>query len=661
MDTNTEAEGISVTTSSSIDSVTEPSKPTETVAATTSSASDSVTEPRPTENNVAAEGSVMMRTDSDSIQENDHDNTENAAVDNERFDPDMFEAAGTNHSNEKTEGVASEPEGSACPRDEGFTSEKFKIEISELPRKFGFGELKKRLSVTLGLKPHKLKALPRKSFAFVCFSSEEDKEQALRAINGHVWKGRTLRAKKALPAADPMKRKREESGDDGNKAKKAKLDSSLPPATRLRSCVEPLWEIPYEEQLKRKTDKAKEALRAVAFHGDVRVQFMKARKENDGMCCPLEPIIPSPVMEGYRNKSEFSVGRSEDRSEVVVGFRFGLYKDGTASVGSPAQISIISPDSKTVVESFEKYVRQSQYAPFDHCTHCGHWRQLTVRTARAGGGILAVAEFVVNNTTKDQMEREKESIKSYFTEGEGKTANVSTFFFRPCSAQTSNSTSEEPYELIYGDGHVFETMMDLKFRISPSAFFQVNTAAAEVLYKLISDWCKTSPTTTILDICCGTGTIGQAMAKSVSRVIGIEMCKEAIEDAKINASLNGVTNIDYHCAKVEHVISEIVRGVSGDCVAVLDPPRGGVHTSVIKSLRSCRGLKRIVYAACNPMGAKQNFIDLCRPESKKTRGEPFKFVRAVPIDMFPSTMHFELLVLFERELSERKSHGSDSD
>ncbi|KAL8599977.1 hypothetical protein ACOMHN_038976 [Nucella lapillus] len=564
-----------------------------------------------------------------------------------------------------TDTVVSEPTatGSSCltPRDAGFTSEKFKIEVTELPRKFGFAQLKKRLSVTLGLKPHKLKALPMKSFAFICFGSEEDRDQALEAINGHVWKGRTLQAKKAQPAADPMKRKHEESVESAENAKKAKVDSNLPPAIRLRSRVEPLWEVPYEEQLKRKTDKAKEALKAVAFHGDVKVQFMKARKENDGMCCPLEPIIPSPVKEGYRNKSEFSVGRSEDGSERVVGFRFGLYKDGTDGVGSPSEISIIPHDSKKVVQSFEKYVRQSEYTTFDHRTHSGHWRQLTVRTAKAGGGILAVAEFVVHHTTKDQMDTEKQSIKQYFTEGEGEAANVTTFFFRPCSAQTSNSTSEEPYELIYGDGHIYETMMDMKFRISPSAFFQVNTAAAEVLYKQIADWCKATPTTTILDICCGTGTIGQTMAKTVAKVIGIEMCKEAIEDAKVNATLNGVTNVDYHCAKVENVISDIIRSVNNDdFVAILDPPRGGVHQSVIKSLRSCHGLNRIVYAACNPAGAKQNFIDFCRPESRKTRGEPFKFVRAIPIDMFPSTMHFELLVLLERQPSQKKTN-SDSE
>ncbi|XP_076453261.1 tRNA (uracil-5-)-methyltransferase homolog A-like isoform X2 [Babylonia areolata] len=554
---------------------------------------------------------------------------------------------------------ASDSPADICPRDAGFTSEKFKIEISDLPRKFGFAQLKKRLSVTLGLKPHKLKALPMKSFAFVCFSSEEDREKALKTINGHIWKGRALRAKKALPVADPMKRKHEDSAETAENAKKPRQDSSVPPTTRLRSCVEPLWEVPYDEQLKRKTTKAKEALRAVAFHGDIRDQFMKARKENDGMCCPLEEIISSPVMEGYRNKSEFSIGRSEDGSEIVVGFRFGLYKDGTDGVGSPSEISIISPHSKVVVESFEKYVRQSLYPPFNHRTHCGHWRQLTVRTTRGEGGTLAVAEFVVNNTTKEQMEAEKESIHKYFTEGEGKAASVSTFFFRPCSAKTSNSTSEEPYELIYGDGHIYETMLDMKFRISHSAFFQVNTAAAEVLYKCIADWCSASPTTTILDICCGTGTIGQSMAKKVAKVIGVEMCKEAIEDAKVNATLNEVTNVHYHCAKVEHVISDIIRSVSGDCVAILDPPRGGLHPSVIKSLRTCHGLNRIVYAACNPTGAKQNFIDLCRPKSRKTRGEPFKVVRAVPMDMFPSTSHFELLVLFERQPSEASSNDSD--
>ncbi|PVD31422.1 hypothetical protein C0Q70_06834 [Pomacea canaliculata] len=359
-----------------------------------------------------------------------------------------------------------------------------------------------------------------------------------------------------------------------------------------------------------KTETAKEVLKAVATHPDVRGSFVQARMLYNGLCSPLLPIVPSPVFQEYRNKSEFSIGRSEDGKETIVGFRFGLYKDGTDCVGSPSEILILPSSSKMVAQCFQEFLGSSTYPVFDHRTHEGHWRQLTVRTTRERGGIMGVAEFVVQNTTAEDREKVKEDIKNYFTEGPGKMSGVSTFYFRPCSIKTSNSTSEEPYELIYGDGFIYESLLEMKFRISPSSFFQVNTAAAEVMYKLIQEWTGATQTSTVLDICCGTGTIGLSLAKSVAKVIGIEMCKEAVEDAKSNAALNGVTNCEYYCAKVQDCIQDIVHNLdTSDVVAILDPPRAGIHQVVIKALRMCQQLKRIVYASCHPMIAKTNFIE----------------------------------------------------
>ncbi|XP_025089392.1 tRNA (uracil-5-)-methyltransferase homolog A-like [Pomacea canaliculata] len=519
-------------------------------------------------------------------------------------------------------------------------------------------QLKQRLTHTLGLRPHKIKAVPFKTFAYVCFSCEEDREAALKAVNGHVWKGRELTAKKAQAAADPLKRKLESLKDEtALENKKKRTDdnhfSDLPSALRLKSSVTPLWETPYSNQLEMKTETAKEVLKAVATHPDVRGSFVQARMLYNGLCSPLLPIVPSPVFQEYRNKSEFSIGRSEDGKETIVGFRFGLYKDGTDCVGSPSEILILPSSSKMVAQCFQEFLGSSTYPVFDHRTHEGHWRQLTVRTTRERGGIMGVAEFVVQNTTAEDREKVKEDIKNYFTEGPGKMSGVSTFYFRPCSIKTSNSTSEEPYELIYGDGFIYESLLEMKFRISPSSFFQVNTAAAEVMYKLIQEWTGATQTSTVLDICCGTGTIGLSLAKSVAKVIGIEMCKEAVEDAKSNAALNGVTNCEYYCAKVQDCIQDIVHNLdTSDVVAILDPPRAGIHQVVIKALRMCQQLKRIVYASCHPMIAKTNFIDLLRPASRKTKGVPFKFIKAQPIDMFPCTKHMELLMLLERDSDE---------
>ncbi|KAJ3052904.1 tRNA methyltransferase 2 [Rhizophlyctis rosea] len=154
----------------------------------------------------------------------------------------------------------------------------------------------------------------------------------------------------------------------------------------------------------------------------------------------------------------------------------------------------------------------------------------------------------------------------------------------------------------------------------------------------------------LLDLCCGTGTIGITMASKVKRVIGVEMVKAAIDDAKFNATLNGVNNVEYYCGKVEDVIQKVLSTVEDEdeVVAVLDPPRAGVHADVIKAVRNRLDVKRIVFVSCDANAAFQNFVDLMRPESNKFKHRPFRMTRLQPVDLFPHTKHCELVVEFTR-------------
>jgi len=138
---------------------------------------------------------------------------------------------------------------------------------------------------------------------------------------------------------------------------------------------------------------------------------------------------------------------------------------------------------------------------------------------------------------------------------------------------------ENPCEVLLGGQFLEETLLGKKFRISPTSFFQTNTKAAEVLYTKIGDCCtEGNNETVLLDLCCGTGTIGLTLASRMKKVIGVEMVHTAIEDAKINAALNGITNVEFFANKVEDVIESIIRS-AGDApiVAVVDPPRSGLR------------------------------------------------------------------------------------
>ncbi|MEE6504363.1 hypothetical protein FKM82_005158 [Ascaphus truei] len=150
---------------------------------------------------------------------------------------------------------------------------------------------------------------------------------------------------------------------------------------------------------------------------------------------------------------------------------------------------------------------------------------------------------------------------------------------------------------------------------------QVNTLAAEVLYSAIADWAQLNQDSTVLDVCCGTGTIGISLAKKVKKVVGIELCQEAVEDAKANAQIN--------------------------------------NSKVVIAIRRAEHLKRLIYVSCNPKAAMSNFIDLCRAPSNRVRGRAFRPIRAMAVDLFPQTPHCEMLILFERvEYTDKTSEAA---
>ena len=152
-----------------------------------------------------------------------------------------------------------------------------------------------------------------------------------------------------------------------------------------------------------------------------------------------------------------------------------------------------------------------------------------------------------------------------------------------------------------------DSLLDRRFQISTQAFFQVNSGAASVLYSLAGDWAlprgeadapSNSSRTVLLDVCCGTGTIGITLAGRVGRVIGIDMVASAIDDAKSNAQLNGLTNCEFVCGKAEDVLGNILTRVQQqdkeqqqepDLVAIVDPPRGGLHPLVLRALLAVSG------------------------------------------------------------------------
>ncbi|XP_039487850.2 tRNA (uracil-5-)-methyltransferase homolog A [Drosophila santomea] len=524
-----------------------------------------------------------------------------------------------------------------------FTSEIFKVEVKNMGY-FGIGEFKKLLRNTLKFDVTKIKAPTRKEFAFVCFRSQEDQQRALETLHGYKWKGKVLKAQVAKASADPLQKKR--AAEDQESERKPKKQRTAVEAT----C--PLSHIAYDQQLKQKSEEMAALL--AKYTQELKKVNPRAKANLDKF--QFHGVLPSPTVNGYRNKNEFTVGKNS-AGEVVVGFRLGCYSDGSVEVAEVADLPHLPEQAKWAAHSFQDLVRRSKFLPFNPDGNVGHFRQLMVRCSSATGELMLVAGIYSSNLSEDEQVELKQELKSFYEElAKDAPYKCTSLYYQDVKHREAGQTIN-PVEHISGSTHITDTIQGLQFRISPLAFFQINTEGANVLYQKAIDLVAPTEDTTMLDICCGTGTITLAFAKHCKKVMGVEIVPDAIKDAEFNAEANGIKNAKFFTGNADDFIKSMVRealydqepGKPLDLIAVVDPPRAGLHHRSIAAIRSADAVNRLVYVSCNPHSAKRNFIELARPESKQYKGEPFYPKSAVAVDMFPHTMHTELVILFERE------------
>lgn len=492
-------------------------------------------------------------------------------------------------------------------RDGGTSCELFKIEIHNIPRYTSYATLKKLFS-KFSLKPQKIKLIGNPvKFAFVALANEEDRQTALQSLAGFVWKGQQLSVAVAGPKADPLAVKRMADDVEGveKKVKSSAGDcdgaaSDRSVSEELNDQVAGLWRLPYLEQLEAKTKIVQDFL--VELHRDISRMldhsqneasvsggkdskdrlfkwFMWSKKNCDKKPCIADPIEGSPVVNGYRNKCEFSID-----VDKTVGFRLGCYKKGLLRVASVADCPIVSTTMKKIVLIMEQYMKDvSKLKPFDPLDHTGHWKQVMVRVNSSGDSSMIVLTMEPKSLSDAEIEAEQRSLCDFVT------ANVpSASVYMEVLGRKS-----QRLRLIRGSASITEHMTingkELCFQVSPDAFFQINTPAAQICYEKIAEQLQLSKQTLLLDVCCGTGTIGISLAAAVAHVVGIELNADAVKDAEKNATVNKVTNIEFMAGKAEDLVSKVISNPEyhakyEEIVAVIDPPRAGL--SELMSLSS---------------------------------------------------------------------------
>ncbi|XP_029961887.1 tRNA (uracil-5-)-methyltransferase homolog B [Salarias fasciatus] len=417
---------------------------------------------------------------------------------------------------------------------------------------------------------------------------------------------------------------------------------------RLADVVTPLWRLSYEQQLEVKQKQQETIMSQLLGHLSC---------DRSKPLFPVLPILPSPVREGYRNKSTFSINRGVDGNPKTVGFYVGTGKQRNIVCVSGDHLLNMPEKHKLVARCYQEFIRSSPLEPCLLFHTGGHWREVTVRT-NALGHTMAIVYFHPQTLTPEEVALHKADLVEFFTQGPGSVCQLDSLYIQECT-MTRCTHEDSPYQLLYGQPHIYEEVLGFKFRISADAFFQVNQSAAQVLYGTVRDLCvpNTEPGgvgRTLLDVCCGTGAIGITASPKVDRIIGIELIKQAVEDAAHNAALNKVLNCEFLSGKAEVVLPGLMSclsSASGSLTAVVNPARAGLHYRVIRALRNQPTIRRLVYVSCKPDGeAMRNFRELCcDPDpKKKLTGEAFAPTLAVPVDMFPHTPHCELVLLFER-------------
>uniref|UniRef100_A0A4W4DPS9 tRNA (uracil(54)-C(5))-methyltransferase n=1 Tax=Electrophorus electricus TaxID=8005 RepID=A0A4W4DPS9_ELEEL len=416
----------------------------------------------------------------------------------------------------------------------------------------------------------------------------------------------------------------------------------------LAQSVTPLWRLSYDEQLQWKQEQQHRILLQMT---NQLVQDSSFTSNKGELTFPLLPIVPSPVRDGYRNKSTFSVNIGVDGNPKTVGLYTGTGKGRNIVCVHGDHLLNIPSKHKLVGRCYEEFIRFSPLKPCILFHDGGHWREITVRTNSAGN-TLAIVYFHPQNLTPEEVGVQKAALVDYFTNGPGTVCQLDSLYFQE-STMTRCSHEDSPYQLLYGEPCIYEEILGMKFRISADSFFQVNRSAAEALYKTIADLNKTCEEGTLLDVCCGTGTIGISLSTRMKKVIGIELLQQAVEDAKYNAAFNGIQNCEFLSGKAEAVLPDLIPTLcaNGGLTAIVNPSRAGLHYRVIRALRNNSVIRRLIYISCKPEGeAMRNFRELCRKPDwqRKLTGEAFMPTVAVPVDMFPHTPHCELVLVFER-------------
>ena len=341
-----------------------------------------------------------------------------------------------------------------------------------------------------------------------------------------------------------------------------------------------------------------------------------------GSLCRVEAITPSPLTEGYRNKAQF-VFRREKKGLIS-----GVWRSGTRTMVAADCCALCSDFANELAAVLCRLFHSFKVAPYDPYTGRGWLKSVVIREASAGDRML-----IINGADSTFP------AKRTFTSALRKACPDLSTAVIAVNRDPSKLFTGRVSETLFGDGYITDTLCGRNFILSPTAFYQVNHDQTEQLYERAIKLLGLSRTDVLLDAYCGIGTVGIIASQYAGHVLGVELNKEAIRDAKRNAALNKVGNISFTAADSKLYAKGLADSGEHIDAAVIDPPRAGCTASFLKSLAKLNP-RRIAYISCNPETQARDIRILSR--------FGYRAEIAYPFDMFPQTNHVECVVLLSR-------------
>ena len=382
------------------------------------------------------------------------------------------------------------------------------------------------------------------------------------------------------------------------------------------------WQnLPYDEQLRFKTEQVRDQLTRIG-----KIELPEIR-----------PCLGSELTREYRNKLEFTFadrrwltaeeiasGEALDAAPAL-GFHIPNMFDKVLDI----DCCHLQPEPSNAIRlETKRFCLEHGYTFHNAREHTGLMRNMVIRTASTGE-VMVIVVFGEDRPT--EIAALLDHLAAAFP--------AITSLCYVINTKWNDSTSDLEAVCYRGKDHIIEEMEGLQFKVGPKSFYQTNSRQAYELYKVARDFADLGPDDTLYDLYTGTGTIANFCARRCGRVVGIEYVAEAIEDARHNASINGLMNTRFYAGDMKKVLDDRFVAENGHPdVIILDPPRAGVDEPVLEVIRRAAP-DRMVYVSCNPATQARDLALL---------DADYRVVAVQPVDMFPHTHHVENVVKLVR-------------